>query len=210
MNLPYFASFIVLIILIAYEIRKNTKIARMQEESFWDREARANATRKKPLDALPYVRLPMDAFPFDIMKDDPVIIEIHQTINNLSEKKIVNLTGLSNTDLKLKYGAANLKILSQYDQDYTLLARTLQKWALILYENGYLKETQQLLEFAISTHSDVSGSYRLLASIYHQTGYPSKINELLETAKTLQSVMKNPIVRMLQEFDPHSDLPHSL
>ena len=200
MILPYFASFIVFIILIAYEIRKNTKIARIQEESFWDRETRANSTRKKPLDALP----------FQIMSEDPRILELHQAVQNLAEKKIVNLTGLTNTDLKLKYGAANLTILSQYDQDYTMLARTLQKWALLLYENGYLNEAQQILEFAVSTRTDVSGSYRLLASIYHQTGYTSKINDLIETAKTLQSVMKNPIVRMLQEFDPYNDSPHSL
>ena len=210
MILPYFASFIVFIILIAYEIRKNTKIARIQEESFWDRETRANSTRKKPLDALPYVRIPLDALPFQIMSEDPRILELHQAVQNLAEKKIVNLTGLTNTDLKLKYGAANLTILSQYDQDYTMLARTLQKWALLLYENGYLNEAQQILEFAVSTRTDVSGSYRLLASIYHQTGYTSKINDLIETAKTLQSVMKNPIVRMLQEFDPYNDSPHSL
>ncbi|MDD2969341.1 MAG: hypothetical protein PHT89_01790 [Lachnospiraceae bacterium] len=210
MILPYFASFIVFIILIAYEIRKNTKIARIQEESFWDRETRANSTRKKPLDALPYVRIPLDALPFQIMSEDPRILELHQAVQNLAEKKIVNLTGLTNTDLKLKYGAANLTTLSQYDQDYTMLARTLQKWALLLYENGYLNEAQQILEFAVSTRTDVSGSYRLLASIYHQTGYTSKINDLIETAKTLQSVMKNPIVRMLQEFDPYNDSPHSL
>ena len=173
-------------------------------------QIKTGSTRKKPLDALPYVRIPLDALPFQIMSEDPRILELHQAVQNLAEKKIVNLTGLTNTDLKLKYGAANLTTLSQYDQDYTMLARTLQKWALLLYENGYLNEAQQILEFAVSTRTDVSGSYRLLASIYHQTGYTSKINDLIETAKTLQSVMKNPIVRMLQEFDPYNDSPHSL
>ena len=32
-------------------------------------------------------------------------------------------------DLKLEYGTANINDLSQYDQNYTLLVRTLQKWA---------------------------------------------------------------------------------
>ena len=37
----------------------------------------------------------------------------------------MHLTGYTNTDLKLEYGAPNIKLLSAYDQRYTTLARTL-------------------------------------------------------------------------------------
>ena len=209
MILPYFASFIVFIILIAYEIRKNSRIAKAQEDAFWDRENKANSTRKKSLDDLNYISIQIEMLPFTIMEEDPSIMEIHTLIKSLSETKIVNLTGFSNTDLKLKYGAANLSLLSQFDKNYTLLVRTLQKWASLLYQNGYIKEAQDILEFAVSTKTDISGTYKLLATIYVETGYPSRISELKEVASTLQSVMQKPIVRMLKESDPHIDLPHS-
>ena len=46
-------------------------------------------------------------------------------LNSLKDEQIVNFTGISNTDLKLSFGAANLPTLSRFDQNYTLLARAL-------------------------------------------------------------------------------------
>ena len=185
MILPYFASFIVFIILLTYEIRKNTRLAKKIDEGFWDREVKANSTRKKSLEHLDYLKVPLESLPFHIENTDLEFLDIHARIQTLADKKIVNLTGLTNTDLKMMYGAANLTLLSQYDQDYTLL------------------------EYAISTKTDVSGTYKLLATIYQNTNQTSRIEELLQIASTLQSAMQKPIVRMLQEFDQHSDLPHS-
>ena len=209
MILPYFASFIVFIILLTYEIRKNTRLAKKIDEGFWDREVKANSTRKKSLEHLDYLKVPLESLPFHIENTDLEFLDIHARIQTLADKKIVNLTGLTNTDLKMMYGAANLTLLSQYDQDYTLLVRTLQKWASLLYQKGYPCEAQTILEYAISTKTDVSGTYKLLATIYQNTNQTSRIEELLQIASTLQSAMQKPIVRMLQEFDQHSDLPHS-
>ncbi len=52
----------------------------------------------------------------------------------------------------------------------------------------------------MSTGTDVSGSYRLLANIYATEGKNDKIAELMEQAQTLKSASRNIIVRILQEF----------
>lgn len=202
MRFPFLASFIIFLIWLSYQLAKSKRITEKQEKSFWERERLANQTRRKSLDALPYITIPLATLPLQLCQEDDAVRECTDLIRSLSEQTIVNLTGYSNTDLKLMYGAPNITLLSDYDQNYTLLARTLQKWAALLYKRGFVNETKTILEFAVSTQTDVSGSYKLLAFIYKKEGNPEKIAALLETASLLRSAMKPAIVRALQESDP--------
>lgn len=204
MNFSFFASFMifaVFLIWLQYEIKKHNRYDDKKQKEFWAREAEANSTRKQSLDNLDYITIPLETFPMDIMAEDELIKEYHETLYNLSQETIVNLTGISNTDLKLQYGVANLNILTHYDQCYTQLARTLQGWAACLYENGYEAECVPILEFAIDTNTDISGTYKLLAEIYVKNGDKAKLEALKAKTEELNSAMKKPIDRMLQEFD---------
>lgn len=204
MNFPVFASFMIFVVFLLwlqYEIKKHSRYDDKKQKEYWAREREANSTRKKSMDDLVFITLPLETFPMDIMTEDEKIVEYHETIRHLSKEKIVNLTGISNTDLKLKYGVANLPVLSQYDQCYTHLARTLQLWAAHLYENGYEEECTTLLEFAVNTNTDVSGTYRLLAHIYVKNGSKDKLDWLKTKTDSINSAMKKPIDRMLKEFD---------
>ena len=108
MKFPFFASFIVFCLWLTYEIHKSRRKEEQSAEAFWAREAEANRTRRRPLDDLSYITIPFDTLPMDTMKDDPEIADCHDTLHSLSEGPIVNLTGISNTDLKLMYGAPNI------------------------------------------------------------------------------------------------------
>lgn len=202
MKMPFFASFIIFLIWLSYEISKSRRIGEKAQDAYWERENAANNTRRKSLDNLRYIVIPFDSLPMETLKEDEKIIEFHKTLYYLSESPIVNFTGFSNTDLKLEYGAPNIDLLARYDQSYTTLARTLQQWAEKLYQAGYVQEAKQILEFSISTDTDVSGSYRLLASIYSKEGETGKIKELEDRARHLKSASRNIIVRILQQFDP--------
>lgn len=200
MKFPFFASFIVLCILLAYEIKKNRNKEAKSYQEFWDKELAANSTRRKSLDDLNYIKIPFETLPMNVLKDDPVIADYHETLIGLSKSPIVNFTGISNTDLKLMYGAPNIDILSCYDQSYTTLVRTLQNFAQALYEKGYTNEARLVLEFAVETHTDVSSTYKLLASIYQQDNQPEKIKALIPVAQSLNTSLSNHIVSMLEEF----------
>lgn len=204
MNFLIFASTLVFGFIIAIAVSKSNKTAAVQQQKYWQREMAANNTRRKPLDDLHYIKLPMEIFPMDLLPDVPKVNDYRQIILSLSECPIVNFTGISNTDLKLRYGAPNIELLTSYDQNYTLLVRTVQQWAQALYDAGYMAEACQLLEFAVSTETDVSGTYRLLCEIYHKQGTPDKIAGLLPIAESLNSAMKKPIVRILEEADRSS------
>ncbi len=205
MNFLIIASTLILAAAIAIASSKSRKNAAAMEQAFWQRERAANSTRRKPLDDLNYIKLPMEIFPMDLLEDIPRVEDYRQIMLSLKDQPIVNFTGLSNTDLKLRYGAPNINLLTTYDQNYTLLARTLQQWAQALYDNGFSKEACQLLEFAVSTGTDVSATYRLLIRIYQENGTPEKIDALYPVAESLTSAMQKPIVRMLEEVRQSSD-----
>jgi len=214
MKMPFFASFIIFCLFLRIYLKRSSKKADSHSESFWEREAKANSTRRKSLDNLDYITIPSEFLSwndsnFAKLNDNFRFQDALQTIKQLSTRKIVNLTGLTNTDLKLQYGAPNITLLMDYDQNYTLLARTMQTLGEELFKAGHIAESKAILEFAISTRTDVSQSYFLLADIYERDGEPDKIEGLIRTAETINSALKKSIVRTLQESGPYSGLLRS-
>lgn len=207
MNLIINASVLIGSAAIALYLLKNKKNGSIQQqkEELWEKERQANSTRRKPLDDLDYIKVSVDDFPMTLLEDVPKVTDYKEIIQSLSELPIVNFTGITNTELKLRYGAPNIDLLIHYDQNYTLLVRTLQQWAQLLYEAGYLDEARCMLEFSVSTGTDVSATYRLLCRIYNEQHTPEKIGELYPVAEMLNSAMQKTIVRILQEADQSAD-----
>lgn len=199
MKFPILALFIVFVIWLTVKLKISYKKDEKSKEQFLENEVRANQTRKQPLDGLDYIEIPLDKLPF-MQTDDPTIRECQDIIKDLSAKKIVNLTGLSNTQLKLQYGAANLETLTQFDSNFTILARTLYKWGQALYEQQAVDKAQTVLEFGIACRTDVSGHYALLAKIYVETSQRNKISDLIQTAEQINSLMKNSILKNLNSL----------
>lgn len=200
MKYPLFASIVVFCLWLMFDISRLRNKEAKKYQNFIDRENEANSTRRKSLDDLQYITIPFDTLPMDVMPEDSKVKEYHQLLRDLSASPIVNLTGFTNTDLKLKYGAPNIELLTSYDQSYTSLARTLASWGAVLYDNGYTAEAKTVLEFAISTHTDVSSTYTLLAKIYKSEGNEDKITEIIEVASSLNSLTKKSIIKKLESF----------
>lgn len=203
MKFTFFASFIVFCVWLGYEIHKHRNLEAKAYEDFWEKERAANSTRKKPLDDLAYITIPPDSFPFSLFADNEQVAEYQQIIRELSSVPIVNLTGISNTDLKLRYGAPNIDTLSLYDQRYTTLVRTLQNWAAFLYQAGNLQEARLLLEFAVHTCTDIYASYELLVNIYEESNEAFRISELLPYAEKVNSISQKRIISLLNEHSGH-------
>lgn len=202
MTIFLFASSLIAVFVIAVNGKRQKKNQSQAEETFWDRERRANSTRKRSLDGLEYITIPLEKFPTHILQQDSVVAECISTLEDLTSRKIVNLTGFTNTDLKLEYGTANITPLSEYDQNYTILARTLQKWADVLLDTGYTKEAAVLMEFAVSTGTDVSKTYYELAEYYASQGEEKQIKRLKGLAGALHSSNREIILRHLSKEYP--------
>lgn len=164
-------------------------------------ESRANATRKKDLSNLHYITLTKKNLPL-IESNDEILISCRENLDKLSNKKIVNFTGYSNTELKLEYGAANLPALSEYDSNFTQLCRCLNKYGIRLHELGMTEQARTVLEYAVETGSDVSTTYKTLADIYKSEGEYEKIDELISCAEKLNSISSKSIVKYLGDIRP--------
>ena len=99
---PILLSFIMFILVLQYAIRKARHKNDNADKKFWAREAEANNVRRKSLDDVEYVAIDFDKLPTDVLTDDEVVSDCIKALHELSEEKIINLTGLTNTDLKLK------------------------------------------------------------------------------------------------------------
>ena len=214
MSLKFLASLIIFIVfvytvlIVAQNTRRQRVIAEKKEREFWDREKRANSVRKKSLDGLDYVKIPLDKLPMGVLPEDEKVREYTELLTYLSTQPIVNLTGYTNTDLKLEYGTANITPLSQYDQNYTTLVRTLQQWADLLWKADLTGEAETVLAYAVSIGTDVSHTYYALAKIYAGRAEYDKIADLIHQAEGLRSALRGSIVRNLQESYPQASRPH--
>lgn len=201
MSFYILASLIILGIFVASTVQRRKKEMENAEKEFWNREYRANNVRKKSLDNLKYITIPIQTFPTNVLNDNPVILECIETLSELTTSKIVNLTGMTNTDLKLEFGTANITALSEYDENYTSMVVTLQKWADELLKEGRYDEASILMEFSVSTGCDITRTYLKLAEYYSLNLRDEEIEKLIGLAASLNSSNKNTIMRKLQNKD---------
>ncbi len=173
--------------------------------SFREKERRADSTLKKPLDDLPFIEVPLDSIP----SPEPAINEkcaaILAELNALAGKKIVNLTGISNTDLKLTYGAPNLPILTEYDQNFTSLCMNLHELGCEYKLAGHEDEAIATFNVAVNVGTDISGTYTTLAEMYAERGLYVEIQRLINCADNIRSLTRTSTIKKLQNIlDSHT------
>ncbi|MCI7107299.1 MAG: hypothetical protein PUA77_07170 [Lachnospiraceae bacterium] len=192
----FLAAFIIFVLIMNYFIRKNNVSQHSREESFWSREQKANFTRRKDISNLNYLTIPLEKIPQNLHTD------AEKTLVDLSSCQMLNLTGLTNTDLKLEYGAANLDALCEYDNHFTTFVQTIPIYARELIDTGQTEDARELLELAVSYHADASVIYTMLADIYQQNGQADSIPSLIDSANEINSVSKNIIIEKLNAYLP--------
>ena len=196
---PIFTTIVISFLIILIYLKRTTNTFNIGEKALHDKEIQANNTRKQSLAELSYINIPLDKLPFNAVNDNPEIENIEAAIKDISNKKIVNFTGITNTDLKLTYGVANLPILTEYDQNFTALVSSLNTWGNLLLANKLTADAKCVLEYAVDIGSDIKSTYDNLADIYVANFEFDKIDILTEKANNLNSLMKNPIINSLNE-----------
>ncbi|MCI5828523.1 MAG: hypothetical protein MR020_09925 [Lachnospiraceae bacterium] len=198
MLLPFLAVFIIVTIYITIRRSASTRSEQKLWDDFRQREQEANWTRKQDISNLAYIKLPLDTLPLGRFQDE-TLASYESALRDLATQPICNLNGISNTDLKLRYGAANLNALSQCDTNYSTLVSLLANYGEKLFELSHPEEAKQVLEYALSLDSDVGKTYELLATIYEYEGQPEKIDALYKSAEKITSIRRNSILRKLEE-----------
>lgn len=166
-------------------------------EEFLEKDRLANNTRKQSLDSLEYISVNSSDFPVSQYTYDEQVKELTDRINSLSSKKIVNLTGITNTDLKMMYGIANLNDLMEFDQNFTTLCRTVFDLGNVISNLGDKQAAIACFEKGITYGTDISANYLILADLYIEAGERDKINWLIASAESIKSLTKESTIRKL-------------
>lgn len=186
--------------LIAYEKRKSDRTMRKASDNFWDKEREANLTRRKDISKLPYITIPYASLPLTELPDSEEYQAAVQQLQALSDKQMLDLSGMTNTDLKLAYGAANLPVLMECDQNYLILIRTLSHMAGLLTDAGKYDAAESVLCFALDAGSTIRSDYEQLASIYSQRRDYQKLDALIAQTERLKTSTKASLLVSLQKI----------
>ena len=213
-TMPIFLLFVILFALwVKYEVGKNSKIEADANADFLERERQANFTRKADITDLDYISIPLNDLPFMGNYEKVTasytpstklnshtngeIMACEKNIISLSNKKILNLGGLSNTDIKMEYGVANLQILMQYDDNFSKLSRALAKWGKLLYDAGELSAAEKVLSYAVSCKVDIEEVFITLAKIYKQSGNELGISDLVEACICFDELRRDGVISQI-------------
>ena len=197
--LPYF---IILLAIFQFFLKKNTKKHEELNKEFWKRERESNTVRKKDISALNYIIIP-DTLPVPVDYSGSEGNNLKTALNyfyTFKDKKMLNLTGKSNTDLKAAYGAANLDALSEYDENCTQMLKSIIPLATELNKSGLTDEAAAYLEFGISCHTDITQNYIMLGEYYASKGNKDKSQHLVNVAESLDSLTKKTIISRLDSI----------
>ena len=166
---------LVVIIVLGYYRSKVTQSQDNAEKAFWEKELAAGNTRRQDLEKLDYITIPLEQFPLGLNTD------AEKELVALSKERIKNFQGLSNTELKLQYGTANLDELSSYESNFIRLQQVVLEYAKELCTADRRADAIHILEFMLQNGGDISGLYLELATLYQQEGCEEKVQHLFTT-----------------------------
>lgn len=200
--LVYISIFLMLAISSLYIKAKYSKSKKEDEQvtqSFWERERAANSIRKKDISNLPYINVDLEHLPFKESTDNK-LVRYQEAVKRLAGQKILNLSGMTNTDLKIQYGAPNLTALIACDTNFTELSKSLQQWGKYLYDSANMQDAKIVLEYAIACKTDIAATYSLLGTIYYNEQNQEGLKRLIESVKTINSPNKESAANTLKQF----------
>ena len=193
--------FILFIIWVNVKTKRGTENNSKWDTAYWEKERKANFVRRKDISDLDYITISEEELPFSDTAEGEEKYRQDEVRRTLSCKSL-NLSGMSNADIKLKYGTANFPELSMYDQNYILLIRNLGLWGSYLHKNceGQDSRAKIILERAVSLGSDIKDTYVSLTEIYLAEHHPEKVQELIRHVEDSDFDLKTSLRRTLHEL----------
>ena len=197
----FLAVFIIFVLILNFAIHKNNHSQENVQEQFWENERQANFTRRKDIHNLNYLTIPIEKIPQNLHTD------AEKTLVRLSSDKMLNLSGITNTELKLELiealpAAANLDELSSYDANFTEFVSAVNTYAQELLAADQKDTAKDLLELAVSFHADAISIYTTLADLYKEDGQTGHIQDLISSAEEINTLARNIIIENLKTYLP--------
>ena len=185
---PFLTISIIFMLVLAFFRKRSTDKQNEVQQQFWEQENLANSTLRQDISKLEYISIPLDKLPLSLES------EAVETIRALADQKIINLSTYTNTELKLKYGIANLDILSEYESNFFTLEKSLESYASELLAADRSSDAQKILEYVVAIGSDVSNIYLMLAELYKAQDHNDRLSWLIAEASKLKTLTKDSLI----------------
>lgn len=201
-NIPIPSIFICFLIFCAwlhYEKGKSQRKQDRESRTFWTREEKANHTRNKDISHLPLFQLDESLIPMPESTDENVVYYQDRTRASLAQP-MMNLSGYTNTDLKLSYGTGNFNTLSSYDKNFNDFLMNMSNLAKAYYKAGLYEDAASVYQLCLESGSDKSTDYRALAKTYARLGTTWKIDELITQIERSDLPRKETLINHLRDI----------
>ncbi|MBR4345054.1 MAG: hypothetical protein IKP88_20505 [Lachnospiraceae bacterium] len=187
MKIPVFGLVMIFVIWLSYELKKHTKEEAKTHKDFWERERKSGFIPRKSTSDIHYITITESFLPVDRGDDTSELNVLCKRILNFSDKKIADLSSMTNTELKEKYGTANFTSLSEADTNFTNLVPLLGRLCELLYEEGRLAEAETAALFCVDSGIMTYPVLYTLGNIYSVIDDKERLDQLISKAETQPS-----------------------
>lgn len=194
---PVFTIFFFFCLFVFFRIRHLQNRREERDAAFWAREEEAMHAPNVDLSDVQFLRIPLERFPVGLMDTDEGAM-VEEELKQLSAEPILNLNGMTNTDVRLAYGAGNFDHMQKAGENFDRLEVLLCDYAKLLIENGHPADAVPVLEFAVESNATVSSIYTLLGECYDDMGDGERLNTLIATVEGRDMMMKASILDHLR------------
>ena len=183
LKIPVFGLVMIFVIWLTYELKKHTKYEKKTTADFWERERQADSVRRRSTADVTYITVDESFLPKNRGDKESELYSLCNRILNFSDKKVADLSSMTNTELKEKYGTANFTSLSEADTNFTALVPLLGRLTEYLYEEGRIVEAETVADYCVKNGVMTYQVLNTLGLIYCDINASDKLESLIEIAE---------------------------
>ncbi len=199
LNYSIIVMTIAFIIWLQVRIKEGGKHYKKDFESFFDKEREANVSRIKEIPQKYFVEVNVKSLPFRQYANDETYLKVaarQDKVKKLINNKMIKFEKpMSNREIKLEFGIANLEYVTTYEENFHKFQRALLEWAEQLIFLEEYEDAKVILLLIINLGTDISKNYILLTDVYLKQKDKKGINELIENVKNNKIFENNEIIR---------------
>lgn len=200
MAFPCLAVFITICLVLFFRYKFINDKREEKEQDFFDKERSARTTVGHIYES-DYEVIPLSKFSFNLC-EDPSIVEMEEKIKVLSTEKLLNLTGVSNTDVKLRFGVNHFDEAVACGEKYDELIGLLVNYAIGLDDHGFSEESANILEYLVKNDCDIKAAWIALGKHYASKSEFDKIKSLIEKVDSSKLSIKSATKQQLTDMLP--------
>lgn len=202
--LPPVLIIIGLIVIFQTFLKRSTRKYERNKNNFIEQEQQASFSRAREIEEERYIKPNIENFPIMLSEDTKTEEELYayklQQAVLLKLDKPMGHFEENNIELKKLYGAVNLEVIIQSEENYTEFLHKLNAWAKALVDADKKYNAIKVLEEGIKLGMDFTQSFILLADLYKETDNKEDLKKLYDLTKQNKNITMGKVVSHIESL----------